>query len=281
MDEPLIKKYKKKIVITGGSGLLGKYFYKKYKNVYKIIKYPYRIEKFKRFEKWLSKKKFNYFIHFAAITKNESKKYKDILQLVNVKSPIKILNIINKKNINNFSYFLFISSSHVYGYSRNKIKENKKRLPQNSYGLSKKKVEDYIINNRKKYNFKVGIARIFNSTGPKQKKGNFVPDMILKMKNINKIKKINQYRDFIHIDDVSKSIKRLIEREIEYPINISSGQKINLINACKILNDKFVKKEVLFDLKKGSDIYGDNSLLKKIGIKKFKNIYQILSAYKK
>ena len=281
MDEPLIKKYKKKIVITGGSGLLGKYFYKKYKNVYKIIKYPYRIEKFKRFEKWLSKKKFNYFIHFAAITKNESKKYKDILQLVNVKSPIKILNIINKKNINNFSYFLFISSSHVYGYSKNKIKENKKRVPQNSYGLSKKKVEDYIINNRKKYNFKVGIARIFNSTGPKQKKGNFVPDMILKMKNINKIKNINQYRDFIHIDDVSKSIKRLIEREIEYPINISSGQKINLINACKILNDKFVKKEVLFDLKKGSDIYGDNSLLKKIGIKKFKNIYQILSAYKK
>mgnify|MGYP002820752563 FL=1 len=281
MDEPLIKKYKKKIVITGGSGLLGKYFYKKYKNVYKIIKYPYRIENFKRFEKWLSKKKFNYFIHFAAITKNESKKYKDILQLVNVKSPIKILNIINKKNINNFSYFLFISSSHVYGYSKNKIKENKKRVPQNSYGLSKKKVEDYIMHNRKKYNFKVGIARIFNSTGPKQKKGNFVPDMILKMKKINKIKNINQYRDFIHIDDVSKSIKRLIEREIEYPINISSGQKINLINACKILNDKFVKKEVLFDLKKGSDIYGDNSLLKKIGIKKFKNIYQILSAYKK
>ena len=281
MDEPLIKKYKKKIVITGGSGLLGKYFYRKYKNVYKIIKYPYRIEKFKRFEKWLSKKKFNYFIHFAAITKNESKKYKDILQLVNVKSPIKILNIINKKNIYKFSYFLFISSSHVYGYSKNKIKENKKRVPQNSYGLSKKKVEDYIINNRKKYNFKVGIARIFNSTGPKQKKGNFVPDMILKMKKINKIKNINQYRDFIHIDDVSKSIKRLIEREIEYPINISSGKKINLINACKILNDKFVKKEVLFDLKKGSDIYGDNSLLKKIGIKKFKNIYQILSAYKK
>ena len=139
MDEPLIKKYKKKIVITGGSGLLGKYFYRKYKNVYKIIKYPYRIEKFKRFEKWLSKKKFNYFIHFAAITKNESKKYKDILQLVNVKSPIKILNIINKKNIYKFSYFLFISSSHVYGYSKNKIKENKKRVPQNSYGLSKKK----------------------------------------------------------------------------------------------------------------------------------------------
>ena len=275
------KIYKKKIVITGGSGLLGNYFYKKYKNIYTITKYPHRIEKFKKFEKWLSKRKFNYFIHFAAITKNESKQFKKILNLVNIKSPIRILNIINKKKINDFSYFLFISSSHVYGYSKNKIKETRRRIPQNTYGKSKKKVEDYIINNRKKFNFKIGIARIFNSTGPKQKKGNFVPDMVCKMKNIKMIKNINQFRDFIHIDDVSKSIKRLIEKKIENPINLSSGKKINLINACKILNKKFVKKEVFFDLKKGKDIFGDNTFLKRLGIKKFRSVNQSLLSYKK
>ncbi len=275
------KKYKKKIIITGGSGLLGNYFYKKYKNIYTITKYPYRIEKFKKFEKWLSKRKFNYFIHFAAITKNESKQFKKILNLVNIKSPIRILNIINKKKINNFSYFLFISSSHVYGYSKNKIKETRGRIPQNTYGKSKKKVEDYIIDNRKKFNFKIGIARIFNSTGPKQKKGNFVPDMISKMKNIKMIKNINQFRDFIHIDDVSKSIKLLIEKEIENPINLSSGEKINLINACKILNKKFVKKEVSFNLKRGKDIFGDNTFLKRLGIKRFKSANQSLLSYKK
>ena len=177
-------------MITGGSGLLGSYFYKKYKNIYSITKYPHRIEKFKKFEKWLSNRKFNYFIHFAAITKNESKQFKKILNLVNVKSPIRILNTVNKKKIDDFSYFLFISSSHVYGYSKVKIKETKKRIPKNIYGKTKKKVEDYIINNRKKFNFKIGIARIFNSTGPKQKKGNFVPDMISKMKNIKMIKNI-------------------------------------------------------------------------------------------
>tara|TARA_X000001036_G_scaffold425740_1_gene452281 strand:+ start:23 stop:856 length:834 start_codon:yes stop_codon:yes gene_type:complete len=277
----LKKKYKKKIIITGGSGLLGNYFYKKYKNIYTITKYPYRIEKFKKFEKWLSKRKFNYFIHFAAITKNESKQFKKILNLVNIKSPIRILNIINKKKINNFSYFLFISSSHVYGYSKNKIKETRGRIPQNTYGKSKKKVEDYIIDNRKKFNFKIGIARIFNSTGPKQKKGNFVPDMISKMKNIKMIKNINQFRDFIHIDDVSKSIKLLIEKEIENPINLSSGEKINLINACKILNKKFVKKEVSFNLKRGKDIFGDNTFLKRLGIKRFKSANQSLLSYKK
>jgi len=277
----LKKVYKKRIVITGGSGLLGNHFYKKYKKIYTITKYPHRIERFKKFENWLSNRKFNYFIHFAAITKNESKKFKTILNLVNVKSPIKILNIINKKKIDGFDYFLFISSSHVYGYSKKKIKETQKRVPKNIYGKTKKKVEDYIASNRKKFNFKIGIARIFNSTGPKQKKGNFVPDMIAKMRNIKKITNINQFRDFIHINDVSRSIKLLIENKIENPVNLSSGKKINLIHACKILNKKFIKKEISFDLKKGKDIFGDNTLLKKLGIKKFKDVNQTLLSYKK
>jgi nucleoside-diphosphate-sugar epimerase len=105
--------------------------------------------------------------------------------------------------------------------------------------------------------------------------------MISKMKNIKTIKNINQFRDFIHIDDVSKSIKLLIEKEIENPINLSSGEKINLINVCKILNKKFVKKEISFDLKKGKDIFGDNTFLKRLGIKKFKSVNQSLLSYKK
>ena len=64
------KVYKKKIIITGGSGLLGSYFAKKYKKKFQIVKYPNRIEDFTRFQKWIMNKKFDYFIHFAAITRN-------------------------------------------------------------------------------------------------------------------------------------------------------------------------------------------------------------------
>ena len=39
--------------------------------------------------------------------------------------------------------------------------------------------------------------------------------MIYKMKKLKTIKNINQYRDFIHIDDVSRSIKCLIEKEVQ------------------------------------------------------------------
>ena len=274
------KVLKKKIIITGGKGMLGNHFYKKYKNAFRIIKYPYRIENFKKFDKWLVNKKFNYFIHFAAITKNESKDKKK-LTLINVTSTIKMINILNKKKIKDFQYFLFISSSHVYGFSNKKIKETKKRKPKNIYGKSKKRVEDYILKNRNKLYFKTGIARVFNVTGAKQRKGNFVPDMVEKMKKVNKINFVNQFRDFIHIDDVSRSINLLISKNFEKPINISSGKKINLINACKILNNKFFKNKISYDKKRGHDIFGNNTLLKNIGVKKFKSIKQALLEYKR
>ena len=276
------KAFKKSIILTGGSGLIGSYFKKKYEKKYKIINYPNRIENISKFENWVSKKKFNIFIHFAAITRNESKKFKKHLKLINVISTKKIIEALNKINISDFNYFLFISSSHVYGFSRNKFNEKSIRFPQNPYGKSKKKVEDFIIANRRKFNFKIGIARIFNTTGYKQKKGNFVPDMIEKIKKNNRITNVNQFRDFIHIDDVCKSIELIIKKQFIKPINIASGKKINLINVCKIINKLYVKKkDLFFEEKKGRDLIGDNSLLKKIGIKKFKNIKLILKSYKK
>ena len=136
LQRNLNKVSKKKIVITGAKGLLGAYFYKKYKKQYKIIKYPNRIEHFSKFQKWLKDKNFSYFIHFAALTKGESIKRRKSLNLINVKSTLNLIKSINKKRIRDFKYFLFISSSHVYGSSRKKIKENQKTIPNNSYGLS-------------------------------------------------------------------------------------------------------------------------------------------------
>ena len=62
--------------------------------------------------------------------------------------------------------------------------------------------------------------------------------MIEKIKKNKKITNVTIVRDFIHIDDISKSINILIKKQVVKPINISSGMKINLIDACKILNKK-------------------------------------------
>ena len=122
---------------------------------------------------------------------------------------------------------------------------------------------------------------MFNSTGPKQKIGNFVPDMIKKIKKENFVDNVNQYRDFIHIEDVMESLDLLIKKKFNKPINISSGKKINLIQVCKIINQTYVQKEIIYGKKRGKDLYGDNKLFKSIGKKKFKNIYQIIKSFKK
>ena len=101
------------------------------------------------------------------------------------------------------------------------------------------------------------------------------------MQKDNFINNINQYRDFIHIDDVSRSIKILLNKRFEKPINLSSGEKTNLVVACKILNKHFLNRNIFFDTKIGEDIFGDNSILKSIGMKKFKTVTKTLLSYKK
>lgn len=268
---------KKKIIITGGNGLLGSYFNKKYKKEYKIYKYPYRIENIRKFKKWISNKQFDYFIHFAAKTSNKNKK---VLDKVNTLSSIRIIEAL--KNKTKFSYFLFISSSHVYNFSNIKIKETNKLKPISYYGLSKKKVEDYILKNKNKFNFKIGIARIFNFTSHKQAAGHFVPDIYQKIKKNKHLINLNSHRDFIHIDDISRSLNLMIKKKYDRPLNICSGKKINLISLSNKLNQMSFKKKIIFkNLKtnKISDLYGNNRLLKNLGIKKFRNLNAILKSF--
>jgi len=277
-----LKKVSKKIVlITGKKGVLGSYFHKKYKKKYRIIHLPYRLENFDKIEKWIKNKNFHFFIHFAAITSKTNKNFNKI-NLINKEVPINLINLFQKRFIKNFKYFLFISSSHVYGFHKKKILEGDKRKPFNKYGNSKKNVEDFIIKNKKKFYFKIGIARIFNFTSNKQNYGHFVPDMYSKIKNRKNLINLNINRDFIHIDDVTRSLELMIKKQIDKPINICSGKKINLISLTKKLNLMTFNRDLKFinsKKKNNQDIYGNNNLLKKLGIKKFKNLNIILKSF--
>lgn len=267
--------YKKKIAITGSTGLLGSYFCKKFRKQYKILKYPHRIEKIDKFNKWITSKKFDYFIHFAGITRGTSSK----LNKINYDASINIIRSLKKNK--KLKFFLFISTSHVYGYSNKKINEELKTRPINKYGLSKKKTEDFIIKNRNKFKFKIGIARIFNVTGPAQRSGYFVSDIFKLIPKKKYIDNINCYRDFIHIDDIMDSIKIIISKQFEKTINISSGAKINLIEVCEVINSLYFNKKIKYGFKGGKNLFGDNKLLKSIGKKKFKNIKEIIKSFKK
>lgn len=277
-----LKKVSKKIIfITGRKGVLGSYFYNKYKKKYKIVSFPYRLEQIHKLEEWLRKKKFHYFIHFAAITSKQKKNYRKI-NLVNKKLPIKIIGLLQKNFKKDFEYFLFISTSHVYGYHEKKISEYDTRKPFSKYGSTKKAVEDFILNRKKRFYFKIGIARIFNFTSDKQDKGHFIPDVYEKIKSGRNLINLNKNRDFIHIDDVARSLELMLNKKRDKALNICSGKKINLVSLTKKLNSMSLKKDLLFiksRKKINQDIYGNNDLLKKLGIKKFKNLNIILKSF--
>ena len=132
----------------------------------------------------------------------------------------------------------------------------------------------------KKIPFKIGIARIFNITGKNQQRGYFVPDIINKIKFQKKIMNINKYRDFVHIDDVVKALNLMVKKKYDSQINISSGKKVTLIEICKKINKIYYNKKISFDINRGKDIFGNNNKLKKLGLKKFKDIQKIISSLK-
>lgn len=270
-----MKKVSKKIIaITGSSGALGKEFVKKYKKKYKFICYKKKIENRTDFSNWLKKNSdIEIFLHFAAIsTVNSSQQNIKKTFLVNSHATINMLKILNKFNLDKLKYFLFPSSSHVYKPSFSALSENSKRIPSNTYGKSKKKVEDFIIKNRKKIKFKIGVARIFNFYSSNHKKGFFIYDIkkkLIKKKNNVHINKINTIRDYININQLCEILNFMINRHIVTPVNIGSSKPLNLINLVKkIINKKIYKKLITFDKTPYPGLLSNINLLRKLGYKK-------------
>ena len=169
------------------------------------------------------KKKFHYFIISQQLLQTKKKLQK--INLKNKKLQIKIIELLQKNFKKDFKYFLFISTSHVYGFHKKKISEYDTRKPFSKYGRTKKAVEDFILNQKKRFYFKIGIARIFNFTSDKQDKGHFIPDVYLKIKNNRNLINLNKNRDFIHIDDVARSLELMISKNKDKALNICSGKK--------------------------------------------------------
>lgn len=276
------KVYKKEIGITGANGVLGNYFIKKNKNNYTFKEYNKKIEDIAEFKNWLKKNKnIEIFLHLAAITKIKlAKKNKKKTFLINSESTIKILNVFNSLENKKLKYFLFASSSHVYAPSFNKINEKSKRIPINTYGESKKIVEDYIFKNNKKFYFKIGIARIFNFYSKEQTEGFFIFDIIKRIKrkkNLLKFKKVNTNRDYIPLKDLSNIIKFMILKRIDRPINIGTGKKLNLIKLIKKIKLLYNKNlKIIFEKKKYPGYVSNISLLRKLGYKNKISIFKLI-----
>lgn len=228
------------ILITGGAGYIGsatsylflkkkikpviidKLIYKKKHIIPKKTKFfKLNISNTNQIKKIILKYKINSVIHFAA--------YKDVEE--SISKPNKYFRnnyLITKKFIkcckkNGINYFIFSSTAAVYG----KLKKNKKVLenqplkPISQYGVTKKKIEQYLEKLSNK-NFNYFSLRYFNvlgadkylKYGPIGSNTNSLSNNLFKSIKKKKIFKIfgenhptkdgTPVRDFIHVDDIAK-----------------------------------------------------------------------------
>ena len=271
-------KNKHLILITGAAGYVGKavvFFLKKNKNFKLVLIDKKEKPKLKFFnslhyikadlnynlEKKLHKIKPSIIIHLAALTSVvDSNKFKK-KYITN--------NCIVTKKISNYCYkfnkkLIFASSAAIYKASKKALKEDSPKLPVNLYGKTKLDSEAYIKKKLKK-NSNYVILRFFNIAGGDKKNGitfsshNFpvLKIITLALKNNKKFKiyGINPkngktaIRDYIHVYDIGKIIKKsinylLLNNKKNLILNCCTGIKTSILDLVNIFN-KVSKKKLI------------------------------------
>jgi len=300
----MVKNNNIKILISGGAGYIGSvlsHHFKKNQILFSIVDnkkninanyFPKNTKIFRGdiSDKALLKKIFNEFepthvLHLAAyINVGESERYKSKYQINNIFKGKIFVDFFIKKKVKNF---LFSSSAAVYSNRSNKKVESFKEKPANYYGKTKLDFENYLLQQKKKYNLNIIILRFFNVVGAHYalKSGN--PS--LESKNLlssicksilkKKIFKINYnffptrdgtaIRDFIDINDISKIIITLLKKKfIKYKVfNIGNGVGHTVLEVARLFEEITKKKLNIKFLKKktgASNIISNNKSIKKL-----------------
>jgi nucleoside-diphosphate-sugar epimerase len=216
-----------KVLITGSSGFIGTHLTKKMKKEgFKVVTFDIKENKsndVRNFKTLLEKSKgCDVIVHLAALcidSESLEKPYEYFS--TNVLGTLNALEVARRIKVKKF---LFASSAGIG-----------KRTP---YSLSKLLGEELCMFYNKHYNVPTYILRIYNVYGPGNEKGviyNFVK-RALKNKPIIINFDGKQERDFIHVDDVVKSIILLLRKKYKPGIyEIGTGKSIKIIDLAKLI----------------------------------------------
>ena len=218
----------------------------------------------------LAEGNFDLLLHFAGFIKvEESVQNPDKYFKNNTDNAIKLFETCHKHNLKNI---IFSSTAAAYGNPNNNesITEDEILNPLNPYGESKVKTEEYLLNNKDKYNSI--ILRYFNVAGadPELRSGliSDTPTHLIKILSevaVGKRKKItifgNDYntkdgtpiRDFIHVSDLAsihlEAAKYLLEKKISNIFNCGYGKGYSVLEVINTANEIYNNK-IMFEYDK-------------------------------
>ena len=211
----------------------------------------------------LIEENFDLLLHFAGFIKvEESVQNPDKYFKNNTDNAIELFETCYKHNLQNI---IFSSTAAAYGSPNNSgsIKEDEALNPLNPYGESKVKTEEYLINNKDKYNSI--ILRYFNVAGadPELRSGliSDTPTHLIKILSevaVGKREKIsifgNDYntkdgtaiRDYIHVSDLAsihlEAAKYLLDNKISNIFNCGYGKGYSVLEVINTANEIYNNK---------------------------------------
>ncbi len=289
----------KKILITGGSGFIGKYLIKQLKPHYDIFSLNKNISKntqgcrtiihdFSEDSNLIEyPNKINTVIHMASTRNYKRKNSEKEIFNVNVASTMKLL---EEAYLNNTKHFIYISTGGVYPLSNYKINENHKILnfkkdkenPMNFYFKTKIMAEEIVNSYSQK--MKTTIIRPFFPFGIGQNKIFLIPRLIsnIREKRTIEMNKKNSFRfNPIFISDLINVLEILIKKELSGLFNLCGDNVISINELITLISKFFNIKPELKNINVDgiNQLVGDNSSIKKKTGIKFLNFYQCFNHY--
>jgi len=232
---------KPNILLTGGSGFIGRNIIEQRKNAYNIISPSHKELDLLDTEKvhdFFKKNKIDIVLHCANIGGLRSNLNLDKV----IRNNLRIFfNIVRNKN--KFKKMINFGSGAEYDKSRDikKVKEIdfEKKIPNDDYGFYKYICSKYIENSQNIY-----CLRLFGIFGKYEDyKVKFISNLICKYIYKRPLTMVqNAYFDYIDIDDFIKILDYFILQTPQYKFyNIGTGRRISLLSIAKKINrlDKY------------------------------------------
>lgn len=240
-----------RIIITGGTGFLGKRLYCKLKeNGHEIFCYDitdgYDILNIDQFEETILSFKPNSIVHLAACADlNIFAEKPEISYKINVIGTRNILTLCEKHKIR----LLFASTCCVYGNNNiHPSDETSETSPNEPYAKSKKESENDIL--------KIGLPhccmRLATFYGPEMREA-LSPAIFIDRAHKNKEILVhgtgNQTRTFTYVDDIVSGIITLVENEPKFTIVNITSEEITSVNKIvkivkEIVNNNVIVKNI-------------------------------------
>ncbi len=174
-------------------------------------------------------------------------------------------NVLEMARLSHVSRFVFPSSAHVYGIPALAVPtdETCPVYTQSCYTTTKIMGEDLCRHYCDAYGLSCVRLRLFNTYGPGQSLGYFIPDMVEQARQGRiKFSGALTTKDFVYIDDVARAFVQALEPNRSGAYNIGSGQETTLHRVAQQIAAHFGVPMHSYDDGKATRMCADRSMAK-------------------